>query len=66
MNYNGGVMRDDEVRSLLEVRGANECLCVKLVVERATQEELDELRAMSKRINELMTELRRRFSSTMR
>ena len=57
LNYNGGVMRDDEVRSLLEVRGANECLCVKLVVERATQEELDELRAMSKRINELMTEL---------
>ena len=36
-------MRDDEVRSLLEVRGANECLCVKLVVERATQEELDGL-----------------------
>ena len=57
LNYNGGVMRDDEVRSLLEVRSANECLCVKLVVERATQEELDELRAMSKRINELMTEL---------
>lgn len=43
LNYNGGVMRDDEVRSLLEVRGANECLCVKLVVERATQEELDGL-----------------------
>ena len=43
VNYNGGVMRDDEVRSLLEVRSANECLCVKLVVERATQEELDGL-----------------------
>ena len=43
LNYNGGVMRDDEVRSLLEVRSANECLCVKLVVERATQEELDGL-----------------------
>ena len=35
LNYNGGVMRDDEVRSLMEVRSANECLCVKLVVERA-------------------------------
>ena len=33
LNYNGGVMRDDEVRSLMEVRSANECLCVKLVVE---------------------------------
>ena len=43
LNYNGGVMRDDEVRSLIEVRSANECLCVKLVVERATQEELDGL-----------------------
>ena len=40
LNYNGGVMRDDEVRSLIEVRSANECLCVKLVVERATQDEL--------------------------
>ena len=46
LNYNGGVMRDDEVRSLIEVRSANECLCVKLVVERATQDELDGLAPM--------------------
>jgi len=41
LNYNGGVMRDYEVLSLIEVRSANECLCVKLVVERATQDELE-------------------------
>ena len=43
MRYNGGVMRDEEVRSVMELRSANEALCVRLVVERATQEELDSL-----------------------
>lgn len=43
MQYNGGVMRDEEVRSVMELRGANETLCVSLVIERATQEELDSL-----------------------
>ena len=43
MQYNGGVMRDEEVRSVLEMRSANETLCVRLLVERATQEELDSL-----------------------
>jgi DNA-binding FadR family transcriptional regulator len=36
MRYNGGAMRRNEVKSLLEVRNAMECLCVRLVVERAT------------------------------
>jgi len=39
MRYNGGAMRRNEVKSLLEVRSAMECLCVRLVVERATDEE---------------------------
>ena len=43
MQYNGGVMRDEEVRSVIEMRIANETLCVRLLVERATQEELDSL-----------------------
>lgn len=43
MRYNGGVMRDEEVRSVMELRSANEALCVRLVAERATQEELDGL-----------------------
>ena len=62
-------MRDDEVRSLMEVRSANECLCVKLVVERATQAELDELAPMLDAIKDAKTEQeapRRRFSSIMR
>ena len=56
LNYNGGVMRDDEVRSLMEVRSANECLCVKLVVERATQAELDELAPMLDAIKDAKTD----------
>ena len=56
LNYNGGVMRDDEVRSLMEVRSANECLCVKLVVERATQDELDGLAPMLDAIKDAKTD----------
>ena len=56
LNYNGGVMRDDEVRSLIEVRSANECLCVKLVVERATQDELDGLAPMLDAIKDAKTD----------
>lgn len=40
MRYNGGAMRRNEVRSLLEVRNALECLCVRLVVECASDAEL--------------------------
>lgn len=69
LNYNGGVMRDDEVRSLMEVRSANECLCVKLVVERATQDELDGLAPMLDAIKDAKPTRRaprRHFSSTTR
>ncbi len=40
MRYNGGAMRKNEVRSLLEARGALECLCVRLVIARASDAEL--------------------------
>ncbi|MEN6340032.1 MAG: FCD domain-containing protein [Clostridiaceae bacterium] len=43
MRYNGGAMRRNEVRSLLEARNALECLCVRLVIERASDEELHTL-----------------------
>ena len=46
MRYNGGIMRDEEVRSVIEMRLANEVLCVRLVIERATPEELDSLAPM--------------------
>ena len=35
MRYNGGALRQNEVRSLLETRDAMECMCMRLVVERS-------------------------------
>lgn len=43
MRYNGGAMRRSEVQSLLETRSALECLCVRLVIERASDEDLASL-----------------------
>lgn len=43
MRYNGGALRQNEVRSLFETRDAMECLCMKLVIERASLAELETL-----------------------
>ncbi|MDD4312346.1 MAG: FCD domain-containing protein [Eubacteriales bacterium] len=43
MRYNGGAMRRSEVQSLLETRSALERLCVRLVIERASDEDLASL-----------------------
>lgn len=43
MRYNGGAMRKNEVKSLLETRDALECLCVRLLIDKATDEELASL-----------------------
>lgn len=43
MRYNGGAMRRNEVQSLLETRSALECLCVRLVIERASDGDLASL-----------------------
>lgn len=43
MRYNGGALRKNEVRSLLETRDAMESMCMRLVVERADIAELEEL-----------------------
>ncbi len=43
MRYNGGALRKNEVRSLLEVRDALECLCLELVLEKAEITELEKL-----------------------
>lgn len=40
MRYNGGIMRHNEVASLLQVRRMLEQLCMQLVIEKATDEEL--------------------------
>ena len=46
MRYNGGALRKNEVRSLLEVRDALECLCMRLVLEQASLPELEALAPM--------------------
>jgi DNA-binding FadR family transcriptional regulator len=46
MRYNGGAMRKNEVRSLLETRDSLESLCARLVIERAKDSELAALGPM--------------------
>ena len=43
MRYNQGMMRKPEVKSLLEVRESLECLCTRLVLENASNAELENL-----------------------
>ena len=43
MRYNGGALRQNEVRSLLETREAMECLCLRLAIQRASDAELETL-----------------------
>lgn len=43
MRYNGGAMRKNEVRSLLETRNALECMCVRLLIKNVADEELASL-----------------------
>lgn len=42
VRYNGGVMRDHESKALMQVRYALEKLCVELVIQNATDEQLVE------------------------
>ena len=41
MNYNGGVLRKGEIRSILEIRIAFDSLAVRLCIPKITQEEID-------------------------
>lgn len=43
MRYNQGMMRKPEVKSLLEVRESLECLCTRLVLDNASDAELENL-----------------------
>lgn len=52
MRYNGGALRKNEVRSLLETRDAMESMCMRLVVERAGIAELEELAPLLDSIRE--------------
>jgi DNA-binding FadR family transcriptional regulator len=46
MRYHGGALRRNEVRSLLEVRDALECLCLRLVLEQVDLSVLEALAPM--------------------
>ncbi len=52
MRYNGGALRKNEVRSLLEVRDALECLCLRQVVENVPVSELEALSPMLEAIQQ--------------
>ena len=41
MNYNGGHLRDEEIRSILEVRIALDCFAVQLCIEHITDDDLN-------------------------
>lgn len=43
MSYNGGILRNDEIKSILEVRIALDSLAVQLCIEHITEEEIDQL-----------------------
>ena len=55
MRYHGGALRQNEVRSLLEVREALECLCVRQVIERVSLPELEALAPMLEAIRQAPT-----------
>jgi DNA-binding FadR family transcriptional regulator len=44
MNYNGGRFRDEEIRSIIEVRVALDVLAVQLLIPRVTEAEIELLR----------------------
>ena len=43
MNYNGGRMQEEEIRSILEVRGSLDSLASRLCIEHASDEDLEHL-----------------------
>lgn len=46
MRYNGGAMRRNEVSSLLQVRSSLESLCMKLVIESASETDLENVKSL--------------------
>ena len=55
VRYNGGVMRDHESQALMQVRYALEKLCVELVIQNATDEELAEFKPYLEEIKTVKT-----------
>jgi GntR family transcriptional repressor for pyruvate dehydrogenase complex len=55
VSYNGGMLRREEVRSILELRIALDTLAVELCAERITNDELAQLRASTEAIGRAQT-----------
>lgn len=55
MRYNGGIMRHNEVASLLQIRRVLERLCMQLVIERATDKELQNISSLVESIGTAQT-----------
>lgn len=47
MNYNGGILRKPEIKSLLEIRLVMETLAIELAVPRIGNEELEQLKTLT-------------------
>ena len=56
VSYNGGMLRQEEVRSILELRIALDTLAVELCAGRITDGELDQLRASAEAIGQAATD----------
>lgn len=51
MNYNGGILRDDEIRSILELRLGLDSLAINLCISKITD---DELHSLKEKVNSLL------------
>ena len=51
MNYNGGILRDDEIRSILELRLGLDTLAINLCIPKITD---DELNILKDKVNSLL------------
>lgn len=52
MNYNGGILRREEIRSILELRIAMDSLAVELCIPKITDEEIAILKSYATKIHE--------------
>ena len=55
MNYNGGILRDDEIRSILELRIALDSLAVRLCIPKITESEIRILKEYANSIKNAAT-----------
>lgn len=52
MNYNGGVLRDAEIRSILELRIAFETLALELCITKISEDDINQLKKIVEKLKE--------------